>query len=201
MRAGNAAFTLIELLVVIAVIAILAALLLPALSKAKENARRARCASNLRQIVLAAVIYADESEERFPAQPDDGRLVRVAGGDGRNYYDLLMPFVQNPAVWLCPSAHDGPGQLLGFHMNGLIITTNGLQSGAIAEPSQTLLIAETGYRRLYDQAYLRPDHGGNYLYDRPQRNHASGSNAGFVDGHVQWYSDHRWDSNSFRAIP
>ena len=201
MRRLCAAFTLIELLVVIAVIAILAALLLPALSRAKENARRARCASNLRQIILAAVIYADESEDRFPSQPDDGRTVRTAGGDGMNYYDLLMPLVQNPTVWLCPSAHDGPGQLLGYHMNGLIITTNGLQSTGITEPSHTLLIAETGYRKLYDQAYLRPDHAGNYLYDRPQRNHSGGSNAGFVDGHVQWYHDSRWDSNSFRAIP
>jgi prepilin-type N-terminal cleavage/methylation domain-containing protein/prepilin-type processing-associated H-X9-DG protein len=201
MRRNIAAFTLIELLVAIAVVAILAALLLPALSNARENARRARCASNLRQIIVGAVLYADESEDRFPAQPDDGRLVRVAGGDGSNYYDLLTPLVQNPAVWLCPSAHDGPGRLMGYHMNGLIITTNGLQHAAIAEPSQTLLIAETGYRRLYDQAYLRPDHAGNYLYDRPQRNHSDGSNAGFVDGHVQWYHDSRWDSNSFRTIP
>jgi prepilin-type N-terminal cleavage/methylation domain-containing protein/prepilin-type processing-associated H-X9-DG protein len=196
-----AAFTLVELLVVITVIAILAALLLPALSNAKESARRARCASNLRQILVGARMYADENDDRFPAQPDDGRLVKAVGGDGRNYYDLLMLFGPNPAVWLCPSAHNGPGRLMGYHMNGLIISTNGLPEAAIADPSQTLLIAETGYRRLYDQAYLRPDHAGNYLYDRPQRNHAGGSNAGFVDGHIQWYHDSRWDSNSFRAIP
>jgi prepilin-type processing-associated H-X9-DG protein len=127
--------------------------------------------------------------------------VRAVGGDGRNYYDLLMPFVDNPAVWLCPSANQGPGGRMGYHMNGLIITTNGLLSAAIADASQTLLIAETGYRRLYDQAYLRPDHAGGYLYDRPQRNHRDGSNAGFVDGHVQWYPDSQWTSNSFRAIP
>ena len=201
MRRISAAFTLVELLVVIAVVAILGALLLPAFSNARQNARRAQCASNLRQIVLAARIYTDESDDRFPAQPDDGRLVEAAGGDGRNYYDRLMPFGPNPAVWLCPAAHDGPGRLMGYHMNGLIITSNGLPDAAIAESSQTLLIAETGYRKLYDQAYLRPDHAGNYLYDRPQRNHFGGSNAGFVDGHVQWYHDTRWDSNSFRVIP
>ena len=99
---------------------------------------------------------ADENDDRFAAQPDDGRLVEAAGGDRRNYYDLLMSFGPDPAVWLCPSAHDGPGRLMGYHMNGLIITTNGLPDSAIAEPSQTLLITETGYRRLYDQAYLRP---------------------------------------------
>jgi prepilin-type N-terminal cleavage/methylation domain-containing protein/prepilin-type processing-associated H-X9-DG protein len=194
-------FTLIELLVVIAIIGILAALLMPAMSQAKESARRAYCASNLRQIVLAASMYSDEHEDRFPAQAGDGLPVRAAGGDGKNYYDLLMPYLNNPRVWLCPSAQSRSGGAMAFHMNGLIITTNGLKAAAIAEPSQTLLIAETGYRRLYDEAYLRPNQTGGYLYDRPQRNHSDGSNAAFVDGHVRWYHDSRWDSNSFRVIP
>lgn len=202
MRWTRRAFTLVELLVVIAVVAILAAVLLPALSRAKESARRAACASNLRQIILAALMYADEQEDRFPAQPGgDGLAMRAAGGDGTNYYDLLIPYVNHPRVWLCPSAQSEPGGLMGFHMNGLIITTNGLKAAAIAEVSQTLLIAETGYRKLYDLAYLRPDQAGNYLYDRPQRNHFGGSNAGFVDGHVRWYHDTAWTSNSFRVVP
>ena len=200
MRLKHAGFTLIELLVVVAVIAILAALLLPALNNAKASAKRTQCASNLRQIIFAAAIYADENEDRYPAQLADGLPVRAAGGTGRNYYDLLMPFVGNPTVWLCPSANETAG-LLAYHMNGLIITTNGLPASAIATPSQTLLIAETGYRKLYDLAYLRPDHMGNYLYDRPQRNHLGGSNAGFIDGHVKWYDDNQWTSNSFRAVP
>ncbi|SRR5258706_2600793 len=201
MRRTRTAFTLVELLVVIAIIAILAALLLPALSMAKESARRSQCGSNLRQIILAAVLYAGDYEERFPAQPGDGWPLRAVGGDGRDYYDLLMSYVSDSRVWLCPSAQSSPGRLVAFHMNGLIITTNGLPAGAIAEPSETLLIAETGYQRLYDQAFLRPDQTGDYLYDRPQRNHSGGSNAGFVDGHVRWYHDTQWTSNSFRTIP
>ncbi len=65
-RAGRLGFTLIELLVVVAIIAILAALLLPALSRAKEKARRVKCSSNLRQVGLALHMYANDNRERLP---------------------------------------------------------------------------------------------------------------------------------------
>jgi len=202
MRLSRAAFTLIELLVVIAVIAILAAMLLPALSRAKESARRSNCASNLRQIILATTMYAGDYQEKLPAQPEDELPVRAVGGDGNNYYDLLMPYANNRRIWLCPSALISTnGRLIGYHMNGLLITTNGLRSSAVSEPSQTMLIAETGFRGLFDVAILRPDQTGEYPYDRPQQNHFGGSNAGFMDGHVRWYHDNQWTSNSFRVTP
>jgi prepilin-type N-terminal cleavage/methylation domain-containing protein len=63
--AGRAGFTLIELLVVIAIIAILAAMLLPALAKAKERANRASCSNNIRQLTLATIMYAADTQEKY----------------------------------------------------------------------------------------------------------------------------------------
>ncbi len=196
-------FTLIELLVVIAIIAILAALLLPVLSKGKERARRTSCVSNVKQIALASLMYADEHGDRFPAQPADAAVPQILGGDGRNFYDELMPYLL-PAIWLCPATVDSPGRLMSYHMNGFIVTTNGLRSAAISQPAQTLLMGESGGGppgTRWNEAYLRPDQTGGYLYDNPQIHHGGGCNATFADGHVLWYPDTHWNSNYFRATP
>jgi prepilin-type N-terminal cleavage/methylation domain-containing protein/prepilin-type processing-associated H-X9-DG protein len=197
-------FTLLELLIVVTLIAILAALVLPALSRTKENARQTNCASNLRQIALGVFLYADEHEDRFPDQPGDGRPVRAAGGDGRNYYDLLMPVLSNPHVWDCPSANriaTGDVGYMSYHMNGQIITTNGLNAGAVSLPWWTLLMNDAGEKRRWDRAFLRPDQNGGYSYDLPISNHRGGGNVAFVDGHVAWVHDSRWNPNSFRETP
>ena len=97
------AFTLIELLVVIAIIGILAGLLLPALAGAKERARRVFCANNLRELALAARIWADDHGGLPPWQLPS----RLGGTRGQasilTHYQKLADKIINPKVLVCPS--------------------------------------------------------------------------------------------------
>lgn len=95
-------FTLIELLVVIAVVAILAAILFPVFSQAREAARRTNCASNLRQISLAAHMYAGDHDETWMLPP----YSFVDAGGQRRFMtplDMFFPYNRNADLYRCPS--------------------------------------------------------------------------------------------------
>lgn len=102
-RFGNSkrfAFTLIELLVVIAIIAILAAILFPAFARARENARRASCQSNLKQIGLGVLQYTQDYDERFP--------LWAAPSANEGFFAVLQPYLKSTQLYQCPSETNGP---------------------------------------------------------------------------------------------
>jgi prepilin-type N-terminal cleavage/methylation domain-containing protein len=120
-RHGSLAFTLIELLVVIAVIAILAAMLLPALAKAKQKAQGIQCLSNLKQLVLAWTLYADDNNGKLvPLQWFDNDVLGQSWLEGTLSWDpnntdntntvfltgpgaMLSRYSQNAGIYHCPA--------------------------------------------------------------------------------------------------
>ena len=98
------AFTLIELLVVIAIIAILAAILFPVFARARENARRSSCSSNLKQIALGFKQYTQDYDEKYP-QRQSGTT--NAGG----WAIALQPYLKSTQIFQCPSETTAPASV------------------------------------------------------------------------------------------
>ena len=169
--AGLTAFTLIELLVVIAIIAILAAMLLPALSKAKEKAKTINCVSNMRQISLASAMYVDDNQGVLmplyfvvgsPFMPGDFNWDTnyLDGNNGLFMWNdrLRVSYVKNAGVFSCPSM-TGKSTLnnskypLGIGINwtelGCAAYVDGLDRplvkvSSVTRPSACIIFADSG---------------------------------------------------------
>jgi prepilin-type N-terminal cleavage/methylation domain-containing protein/prepilin-type processing-associated H-X9-DG protein len=180
-------FTLIELLVVIAIIAILAAILFPVFARAREKARQSSCASNLKQITLGLLMYAQDYDERFPIE-------FFGWGDiTPTWREVTVPYIKNTQVYQCPSES---AWTWTYGMDPNWTVWNGgyygetLKLAKFERPAETLLVGEN---RDNDWPVNIP----GSTYGAIQLRHNEGANCSFVDGHVKWMKLDMLNQNSY----
>jgi prepilin-type N-terminal cleavage/methylation domain-containing protein len=202
-------FTLLELLVVMAIIAILGGLLLAAVNRAKNSARRTTCLNNLKQISLGILMYADDSQDTSPH--GEAPPLWTTNSPWHIYKALMKSYVgmkgtssEHDHLFACPagkfhypdygavrvseSHHNQPTyDYSSYGFNAGNYHTNfpgiaGLQMSAIRDPVKTIMIAEAP--ALWPYSWHRPSRDADYINDSHFNN--ARNVVGFVDGHVSY---------------
>jgi prepilin-type N-terminal cleavage/methylation domain-containing protein/prepilin-type processing-associated H-X9-DG protein len=206
-------FTLIELLVVISIIAIIAAILFPVFARARENARRASCQSNMKQLALGLMQYIQDNDGRTLLSNGDGWF--GAGTTTKNQWDSVQPYIKSAQLLHCPSARNfqdpwAPDNEWRRPQYGFpymhTSTTNyicvSVETSAnvpvpmldlFPEVSRTCLLGETQVNN--DDNYKKYGWaGGQFQATAPRtgfvwlnwEHHFDGANYCYLDGHVKW---------------
>ncbi len=193
-------FTLIELLVVIAIIAILAAILFPVFARARERARQTSCLSNVKQITLAFLMYAQDYNEvmaprYYRYDPD------VAGGP---HWDVLLyPYTMSMDIYVCPNTR---AQSYGYNDRTLAYES----MAEATRPAELVILCDVkmgqrpdaspgwprrvGHPSQYGDPPAVPENdedpypldGDPYYTGRARGVHNGGANVGYLDGHAKW---------------
>ncbi|MBU4488461.1 MAG: prepilin-type N-terminal cleavage/methylation domain-containing protein [Candidatus Omnitrophica bacterium] len=169
------AFTLIELLVVIAIIGVIAALLVPALGRARESARTAMCANNLRQIGLAMHMYADDNNSSLPP---------YAIGADYWFATFLSSYLDNQSVFKCPNYKNYISYSANRQSYGYNYHISNYDINRIRTPSQCILVSASSQIGVFDGIYIIRVAPTLLI---PIARHSGGVNICFVDGHAAWY--------------
>jgi prepilin-type N-terminal cleavage/methylation domain-containing protein/prepilin-type processing-associated H-X9-DG protein len=201
------AFTLIELLVVIAIIAILAAMLLPALSRAKESGKSISCLNNLRQLSLSAQMYVSDSQGAYPPRSEITRWPDMFYDNyGKSLRLLLCPseITNTPASNGSSNSNNvADAAPRSYFINGwndyfLGPNDNGMNDGdslkesVIIYPSDTLLLGEKSSDHGDYYMDLMENGGNDFsgILDQDRHDGHNGANYAFTDGSARYLKNH-----------
>jgi prepilin-type processing-associated H-X9-DG protein len=180
------------LLVVIAVIAILAGVMLPALSRAKMQARATACMNALRQMSIATLLYAEDHEDALPRSQDTGE----------SWVGRLQPYAGGTVLWRC-ARDPHPTRTYSYALNDFMLPHDpalGLKDysrlGAVPTPSDTFFMSECADTYVGDHFHFaEPDEGDysphGFTNQVAMIRHLNGASYNFLDGHAERLS---WSS-------